>query len=338
MINVYDFFCGCGGASKGFQDANLEIVLGIDNDPDAASTFKRNFPRASFIENDIRNIKCSEIKKFINPFQKMLFCACAPCQPFSKQNSAKKSDDKRINLLSEFNRFIKYYHPDFIFVENVPGLQKIGSTEGPLNLFLKSIMLEGYSNYEVKILSAADYGVPQQRKRLIILAAKDYIVKFPQPTHGGNVPYSTIKEWIDGLPPLKAGETSLDDPDHSAANLSTRNLKRIRCIPEGGSRTDLPYSLRLKCHHGHKGHTDVYGRLSMNMPSSTLTTKCIILSNGRFGHPYEDRALSVREAACIQTFPRNFSFSGKLMSKARQIGNAVPPLLTKRIGEYLSTL
>jgi DNA (cytosine-5)-methyltransferase 1 len=148
------------------------------------------------------------------------------------------------------------------------------------------------------------------------------------------LPFSPIKDWILGLPKLPAGGVNLGDPDHCATQLSAVNLKRIQMTPEGGGRRDWPDYLKLNCHSDHTGHTDVYGRLAYDNLSSTLTTRCCSYSNGRFGHPTEDRAISVREAACIQTFPRHFTFTGSITSKARQIGNAVPPLLPKTIGQY----
>ncbi|WP_455653609.1 DNA cytosine methyltransferase, partial [Phascolarctobacterium sp.] len=181
---------------------------------------------------------------------------------------------------------------------------------------------------------AADYGVTQSRKRLIILAALVEQPILPLPTHGTQkTPYSTVGEWINNLPVINAGETSITDPDHCSTNLSELNLKRIKCTPPGGSRENWPDNLKLNCHKNHSGHTDVYGRLDYNKMAATLTTKCISYSNGRYGHPEQNRALSIREAACLQTFPRDFFFTGNLVQKARQVGNAVPPLLAQRIGE-----
>jgi DNA (cytosine-5)-methyltransferase 1 len=340
MISVYDFFSGCGGASQGFQDAEMEIRLGIDNDPDASATFRTNFPESFFINDNISDIKPKDIEYCINNSNKMLFCGCAPCQPFSKQNNFKSLNDDRINLLLELTRFIKFFRPDFIFVENVPGIQYFKIPSSPLELFLTSLHKYGYKKPCFKVISAAEYGVPQLRKRLIIIAALNHEISFPEPTHGKSEkqPFSPIKDWILGLPKLKAGETNRHDPDHCSTRLSLLNLKRIQMTPEGGGRKDWPDYLKLKCHKDHIGHTDVYGRLSYNKLSSTLTTKCCSYSNGRYGHPTEDRAISVREAACIQTFPRNFSFVGSLTAKARQVGNAVPPLLAKRIGQYFKSL
>jgi DNA (cytosine-5)-methyltransferase 1 len=144
-----------------------------------------------------------------------------------------------------------------------------------------------------------------------------------------------VQDWIGNLPRIRAGETHPDDQDHQAALLSDINLKRIALTPEGGNRESWPQNLWLDCHRDHKGHTDVYGRLSWNKPAAGLTTRCISYSNGRFGHPEQNRAISVREAACLQTFPRHYAFRGNLNSRARQIGNAVPPLMAQRFGEAI---
>jgi DNA (cytosine-5)-methyltransferase 1 len=186
------------------------------------------------------------------------------------------------------------------------------------------------------VVESRDYGVPQRRRRLVVMASRLGPLAFPRPTHGPNgasQSYSTVWQWIGALPPITAGETHADLPNHRASALSRLNLERIRATPEGGSRSAWPDHLKLDCHmNGHKGHTDVYGRMRKHAPASGLTTRCISLSNGRFGHPVQDRAISVREAACIQTFPLDFEFRGSLNSMARQVGNAVPVLLAQRLG------
>ncbi|WP_371254458.1 DNA cytosine methyltransferase [Pseudomonas oleovorans] len=190
----------------------------------------------------------------------------------------------------------------------------------------------GYS-YESMVVEAQWYGVPQKRSRLILLASRQHEARLPLPTHGKTgLPYSTVRDWISNLPPLKHGETSSIDRDHFAMKLSDINLERIKATPQGGGREHWPDRLILPCHRGYKGHIDVYGRLSWDKPAVGLTTKCISYSNGRFGHPSQDRAISLREAACLQTFPKTFQFTGSKASKARQVGNAVPPLMAKSVG------
>lgn len=333
MIRVFDFFSGCGGTSCGFKQAGLNIVLGLDIDHSAAETYKKNFPNADFIETDITTVDTQVLAPYMfESSEPVLFCGCAPCQPFSRQNKITNKDDPRRNLLSEFTRFVEAWLPDYIFIENVPGIQKLKSKDSPINKFTKKIKALGYK-FDIDVLPALWFGVPQTRERLVLLASKNSKISLPQRTHGiSTVPFATVRDWIWDLPPLKAGEAHESDKDHQAAKLSPLNLKRIQATPEGGNRECWPDELWLDCHKKYSGHSDVYGRLSWDKPASGLTTRCISYSNGRFGHPNQDRALSVREAACLQTFPRTYVFTGNLNSKARQIGNAVPPLMAKNIG------
>lgn len=336
MIKVFDFFSGCGGTSCGFQQAGMEIVMGLDIDPDAALTYRTNFPRAKFIETDIRNLSADALAPMLlDRSQPILFCGCAPCQPFSKQNLQKDVNDPRRSLLTEFGRFVESGLPDYIFIENVPGLQRVKGDDGPLHGFKSLLTRLGYS-YKIDVLPALWFGVPQTRERLVLLAGRFSEITFPAPTHGpGKLPFSTVFDWIGSLPSLEAGKTHHDDDDHQAAALTEINLNRISRTPEGKGRESWPKELWLECHRNHKGHTDVYGRLAWNKPAAGLTTRCISYSNGRFGHPDQNRAITIREAACLQTFPRYYAFKGKLNSKARQIGNAVPPLMAQRFGEAI---
>lgn len=336
MIDVVDFFSGCGGTSVGLAQAGFNIVMGLDNDPDAASTYRLNFPASRFIERDIRDISVETLGPlFAQKTRPMLFCGCAPCQPFSKQNRLLRAVDPRRTLLSEFQRFVVRWLPDFVLVENVPGMQRISDTDGPLASFATALLDLGYST-SVGVLPALWFGVPQKRDRLILLASRFEGLKLPEATHGaGKLPFATVRDWIGDLPKVKAGEIHRDDPDHQAASLSPLNMLRIRATPEGGGREYWPRDIWLECHKDHQGHSDVYGRLAWDKPASGLTTRCISYSNGRFGHPHQDRAITVREAACIQTFPRSYVFKGSHASRAKQVGNAVPPLMAKELGRSI---
>lgn len=340
-IRVFDFFSGCGGTSMGLKLAGMDIVLAIDTDKEALNTFEHNISPLKTINRDIRKIDTKEVDDIVALYKKdnyILFCGCAPCQPFSMQNKKRfKSDDDRIDLLSEFLKFVKKSKPDFILCENVPGIQKIGD-KGPLPNFINTLRKMGYHVPEPKIIHAQKYGIPQTRRRLVLIASKLGDISYPEETHGKNkLPYETVKNAIDYLPEIKAGEEYPDKenfPNHRCAALNKINLERIQCITEGQGRSDWPERLKLKCHATHNGHTDVYGRLTWDAPSVTLTTKCTNISNGRFGHPSQDRALSIREAACLQTFPRNFVFMGNSLGEmAKQVGNAVPVELAKIIGQ-----
>lgn len=313
----------------------MRIAAGLDNDPDAADTFRQNFPEAKFFESDIRQIQTSDVRRVLPRRGLTLFSGCAPCQPFSKQNRTKPTVDPRRLLLAEFQRFVIELLPDYVVVENVPGMQRVDSRArvNPFADFVGALRSAGYMvSYD--LLSAIHFGVPQVRRRLVLIASRTGVPSLPLRTHheeGKAVP--TVREWIHGLPKLNAGEVDPQDPDHAAMNLSPLNLERINATPEGGGRESWPPSLILDCHRGHSGHSDVYGRLSWNRPASAMTTRCLSYSNGRYGHPDQPRAISLREAACLQTFPRSFRFRGSLLSRGRQVGNAVPPLLAQRIGE-----
>ncbi len=331
-IQMIDFFSGCGGTSSGFMSAGFEILAGLDIDEDSSITYQKNFPGAKFFRGDIAQMDSNILEGVLHKRKKpLLFAGCAPCQPFSRQNKFQEGDDPRASLIMEFFRFIDMWKPEYIFIENVPGLQKIRHNS-PFTLFLKSISKIGY-NFEYKIVQALSYGVPQTRSRLVLLAHLKELqpIRIPDPTHAvpGKLPTATVRDFIFGMPRIGAGEKYAGDPDHQSSKLSALNLERIRAIPPGGSRADWPRHLWLNCHKEYKGHSDVYGRLKWNKPASGLTTKCHSFSNGRFGHPDQHRAISIREAALLQTFPMEYKFHGALTSKARQIGNAVPPLMAE---------
>lgn len=335
-VKVFDFFSGCGGSCKGFQDAGMEIVYALDNDPAARKTFESNFSGVEFCSKDITDVPTNVLDSVMEKCEghPKLFSASAPCQPFTKQRTIRPANDDRTNLLGHFQRFVEHYFPEYVFIENVPGLQNVQLTESPFADFLKMLDRLGYEK-AVKVIKSLDYGVPQRRRRLVVVASRLGKIGIPKATCGPkskNPEYSKVIDWIGDLPELRAGETDSIDSNHRAASLSELNLERIR-IP----RQDWPDRLKLNCHsNGYKGHTDVYTRMKWDRPASGLTTRCISLSNGRFGHPEQDRAISVREAACLQTFPRTFSFHGSLNSMARQIGNAVPVILAKHFGQHLN--
>lgn len=336
----YDFFSGCGGTSQGMREAGLSIKLGIDLDGDSANTYRKNFPTARFLQRDIRELRVRDIKPFISDSERrrpIVFGACAPCQPFSRHRRGMADGDERKDLLGEFHRFVRCYLPEYVFIENVPGLQSIDDQSGPFARFLRLLTRLGYWHAH-QIVVASHYGVPQHRRRLVLIASRLGPIDFPKPTHGPNgrrKKLPSVWEAIGHLPAIAAGEIHPKIPNHQAARLSDLNLKRIKATKSGGKRSDWPDELKLDCHRVYDGHTDVYGRMAKDLPSSALTTRCISLSNGRFGHPVQHRAISVREAACLQNFPMDFEFTGSLISTARQVGNAVPVAMAKVFGEAL---
>ena len=342
-VKVFDFFSGCGGASRGFKEAGMDVVFALDHDKDAKQTFEQNFPSAIFEAGDIRKVKEDFVLDLVDRERPhpVLFCGCAPCQPFTKQNTSRPqpNEDDRVPLLLEFLRFVKRCKPDIVFVENVPGIQNVPSDSEPLSDFLGGLKDAGYVKPTYASVPLKRYGVPQGRRRFLLLASRHGVLDLPPATHGpgtANPEFSTVRDWIGDLPKIAAGETDPEVPDHRAAGLSTLNLERIRETPEGGGNVNWPENLRLPCHQATNGYTDVYGRMSWDLPASGLTTRCISYSNGRFGHPQQDRAISVREAACLQTFPMDFRFFGNLNSKARQIGNAVPVRLATVVGRHVA--
>ncbi len=338
-MRVFDFFSGCGGTSAGLRAAGLEVAVGLDCDREAGLTFRRNFPEAIFVERDIRGVRARELDGLVgrDRVHPIVFTACAPCQPFSKQNRQKRADDRRTSLLDELRRFVRRFRPEYLFVENVPGMQRgCDVSEGPLAGFVSFLERAGYSTRH-DVVQSARYGVPQFRQRLLLAATRLGPMELPSPTHGSgtaNPAYPTVWEAIGSYPPLAAGDEHPFVPNHRACSLSPMNLARIRATPEGGSRRDWPPGLVLDCHRAYDGHSDVYGRLRRDRPAAALTTRCVSLSNGRFGHPVQDRALSVREAAAVQTFDDGFVFEGSINSMAQQIGNAVPVRLAQVFGRH----
>lgn len=334
-----DFFSGCGGASQGLRQAGYDIVLGLDCDKDAAASYRANFSEASFFEGDIREIHEADVAAVIqakNPQnQPLLMAACAPCQPFSSQNKFKSGKDNRRTLLDETHRFIRKLMPEYIMIENVPGIQKVDeNVEGPYRRFISFITAAGY-HYKAFIAKSEQYGVPQKRKRFVLLASRLGAINIPPATHGnGLVPYTTVRDFIGGYPSLAAGCACPEDKLHVAAAMKEINLTRIMHTPEGGDRRNWPAHLVNECHKNYKGHTDTYGRMNWHLPAPTLTTKCHSYSNGRFGHPdtNQNRAISIREASRLQTFPNDYVFHGTLGAMARQIGNAVPCRLAEQFG------
>ncbi|MDX6670885.1 MAG: (cytosine-5)-methyltransferase 1 [Solirubrobacteraceae bacterium] len=335
VIDVADFFCGCGGTSTGLRAAGMEIALGLDFDRDAGKTFRRNFPEAFFIDRNIVTVSPEEVEKLLEARSgPLLVSACAPCQPYSSFVKRPVRDERR-TLLLRLLPFIELLEPEFVFIENVPGLKSEEAPAGTFARFCKALRGVGY-DVSSAVVDCQAYGVPQRRRRLVILASRLGPIDVPPPTHGRGpdvLPVSTVWEWIGDLPPLGHGETHPDVPNHVSSALTELNLRRIRATPPGGGRLDWPSELRLTCHEDHRGHSDVYGRMASDAPAPVLTTKCTSISNGRFGHPFADRPISVREAACIQTFPLDFVFEGGIKSSTRQVGNAVPVLLAQRMGE-----
>ena len=226
--------------------------------------------------------------------------------------------------------------PRAVLVENVPGMAKVKGNS-TFKRFVSTLKRNGYS-IDVAVLDAKGFGVPQTRRRLVLLAFKGKSVCLPVPSYGkGRRNYRTVRDAIEHFPVLGAGQSVEEVANHRAASLTDINLERLSNTPsDGGDRRSWPESLQLKCHsNGYKGHTDVYGRLAWDQPAPTLTGRCHSISNGRYAHPEQNRAISLREAAALQSFPDNYEFFGRLTHIALQIGNAVPVRFAEALAKQL---
>lgn len=367
MFKAIDVFSGVGGLSCGLIRSGFDVKVAIEIDHDTAATYKSYPPlsKTHVINKDIRNVHGEEIFKVakIKKSELYLLAGCPPCQNFSSQNRLGNEIDfnEKTRLLNEFLRLVKEMYPPFILMENVPGLTK-GNNKLILDQFISDLQNSESSDVTKQyhiiygILNAADYSVPQSRKRFVLHAVRKdlknkldeigVMFTLPKPTHsqdgeGGLKKWITVNEAIEDLPPIQAGEKFYSEKikNHYAANLSPINLKRLEIIRKnGGSRNGLPDELKLECHKNHNGHMDVYGIMNGEVPSPTITCGCTSISKGRFGHPTQNRAISVREAARLQTFPDDFVFHESITKAAIQIGNAVPIKLVEASGIDLNRI
>ncbi|MCM1034763.1 MAG: DNA cytosine methyltransferase [Paludibacter sp.] len=338
-IEVIDLFCGIGGLSFGMKSKGFDILAGYDLDSTCQYAYETN-NEAKFIYKDIKTVSADEIRSQYSKNSIRVLAGCAPCQPFSSYAfKNKKKDPNKYDLLYEFGRLVEDVEPDIVTMENVA--QILSFKEKPvLQDFVELLRRKDYKVW-VNPVYCPDYGVPQTRRRLVLLASKFGNIELIPPTHTIDN-YVKVKDVIGNLPELKAGETDKNDPLHRAKVLSPLNMQRIRSTPYGGSWRNWPEELILKCHKSEKGRSfgSVYGRMVWERPAPTMTTQCTGLGNGRFGHPEQDRAISVREAALIQTFPKTYKFFANekdvaITKASRYIGNAVPPKLGEVIAESI---
>jgi len=331
-IKAVDFFCGAGGLTHGLKLAGIEVFAGVDVDESCKETYEYN-NSAEFINKSIVKITAKEVKdifaKHSTKSDYTMIAGCAPCQPYSAMNTRKRKDDDRKTLLDEFRRIIKGVHPHFVLMENVSGL----NLDNPYFVkFLDMLHSKGY-RYEYKVLNAKNFSVAQNRKRLFLIATRLKRVKlsFENIVEKNSI---TLKDVIYELEPIAHNKPSRYDPLHKSKVLNEINLKRIKATPKnGGLRSAWSEELKLPCHRKKEVFLDNYGRLSWDKLSSTITTKFHEYYSGRFGHPEQDRALSLREGALIQSFPKSYKFIGKENQIARQIGNAVPVNLARAVAE-----
>ena len=318
---AFDLFSGCGGLTSGLTQGGFKVLGSVDNDPRSVETYRANHNEVTVWDVDIRDLDPAEILSSLGlkVGDLDLLAGCPPCQGFSTMrtlNGALSIDDPRNDLLLEVIKFVDGLRPKAVMIENVPGL----ADDDSFSDFCKHMESEGYIGTP-RVFDAADFGVPQRRRRLIYLAGLRMEIPFAEPINRT----MTVRDAIGELP--KAGESG--DPLHDMSeSRSQRIMQLIRRIPkDGGSRTDLPEEDQLDCHKRCNGFKDVYGRMAWGDVSPTITSGCFNPSKGRFLHPEEDRAITMREAALLQGFPNTYKFparSGKTIV-ATMIGNALPP-------------
>jgi DNA (cytosine-5)-methyltransferase 1 len=302
-IAVIDLFCGIGGLSYGFVMENFDVISGYDNDISCKYIYETN-NKAIFHTEDVSQLSGEKIKQEFGSKLKILV-GCAPCQPFSSYSfKVKKKDEKKLNLLYSFARLIEEVQPTVVSMENVPQLV---NTHIFKDFYNKMIELKYKVSFQ--IVFCPDYGIPQRRKRLVLLASQLGDISLISKTH---LPenYVTVKDTIGNLKPVNAGEFDTNDPFHRARKLSDLNLQRIKKTKEGSSWKSWSQDLVLDCFKkpSGKSYGSVYGRMKWNELAPTMTTHCTGLGNGRFGHPEQDRAITLREAALFQTFPLKYKF------------------------------
>lgn len=332
-IAAVDLFCGAGGLSHGLIKENIVVKAGFDIDSTCQYAYEQN-NNAPYIIKDVAEVSGDEISKLFEENEISVLAGCAPCQPFSKYTQGQNSQkDQKWGMLYEFSRLIDEVNPDIVTMENVPQVIRHAVYKD----FVSNLERSGYFVHS-EVVYCPNYGIPQTRQRLVLLASKIGKISLIPTTHKPDN-YKTVKETIGHLTPIRHGQKSSKDPLHMSSSLSEINLKRMKASKPDGSWLDWDKSLIADCHRkeGRQTYRSVYGRMSWQNPSPTITTQFTGFGNGRFGHPSQNRALSLREGALLQTFPENYEFNSPkepitIKHVARMIGNAVPVDLGKVIG------
>ncbi len=334
QIAAVDLFCGVGGLTHGLTRAGVDVRVGIDLDPACRFPMEANND-ARFIEADVADLLPSDILSAFEGSSVSLLAGCAPCQPFSSYSQSARKDGPHEDweLLSSFSKLVMAVRPTLVTMENVPPLRR-----QPIFRDFVAALAEAEYFVDFAVIDGRDIGLPQRRQRLVLVASRLGPITIPEAAKQ----QVTVREVISDLPPIEAGKSDPNDPLHASASLSNLNLARIRHSRPGGTWRDWPEELIAKCHTRESGSTypSVYGRMEWDQPAPTMTTQCYGFGNGRFGHPEQDRAISLREAAMLQSFPKDYEFvpddaSVNFNSLGRMIGNAVPVLLGEYIGEVL---
>jgi DNA (cytosine-5)-methyltransferase 1 len=333
-VEAIDLFCGIGGLTYGLQQANIKVLAGLDNDKSCQYSYEKN-NNVDFICKDVTKYDFREMKDMYSKDSIKVLAGCAPCQTFSSHTFKvrNREDDIRWNMIDHFLRGIKEIEPDIISMENVRGITRT-------KIFSKFIEQVEKLDYKVsyEVVNCADYGMPQNRNRLVFLASKLGNIDIPKKTHTkeNHIP---IKNIIKKLPRIKCGTSNKKDKVHVSRNLSELNIKRIKQSIPNGTWRDWDPKLLPDCYKKESGQTysTVYGRMSWDKVSPTITTQFSSYGSGRFGHPEQDRAISIREGALLQTFPKDYDFGEEIrtVEVSRHIGNAVPPELGVIIGNTI---
>ena len=333
-LKAIDVFAGGGGLTVGLKRAGFQVVAAVETDEHAYNTYKANHPEVHVIKQDIRTISGESLLALAGERQIDLLAGCPPCQGFTSLTSKYRRQDERNTLVLEMGRLVEEIRPSAVMMENVPGLVRKGK-----NLYdnLKEMLCDLGYKLSDGILEVADYGVPQYRKRLVLLGGLNFQINLPSPTHsregqGGLKAWKTVRDAIGKTPTPRTlreakGHGKIQESDwHIVRSLSAQNVTRIKYAEAGGTWTTIPEEIRPKCHkQNYRGFTNVYGRMEWERPSPTITGGCTTFSKGRFGHPVEDRTISVREAATLQTFPADYRFDTPYMEHVCNIiGNALP--------------
>ena len=351
-LTATDLFAGCGGLSLGLSRAGFRVVSAVEIDSAAANTYRVNHPRTRLIHQDISDVSAEDLLPRRTKQGIHLVAGCAPCQGFCSLTNKNKKEDPRNRLVLEMSRIIEEVLPDAVLMENVPGLLHRGRPL--LEEFVRRLRANGYY-VQSRVVQMADYGVPQSRRRLVMLAGRGFAIPFPEQTHAKRprpdldwMPWVTVRQALPknwGAPTRMHAARSAGPRRHNwhiVRDLQPQTKARLAAAVPGGSWQDLHERLRPNCHQGgYVGFTNVYGRMSWNQASPTITAGCTTPAKGRFGHPDRRRTtISVREAASLQTFPEEYDFATDHIEKVCElIGNAVPPKFAETIGtQILATL
>ena len=338
-IEAIDLFCGAGGLTFGLQNVGIKVLAGVDIDPNCRYPYEEN-NNSQYIDKSVENIQGAFLRKLYSKSSVRVLAGCAPCQPFSSYSQGKRgTQDDKWKLLRELSRLVLESKPHIVTMENVPKL----ANHSVFQEFIKTLKRNKYQ-VTYQVVKCEKYGLPQTRRRLVLMASRLGEIRLPP------APEDTCSETVRSaigscrhLHKIDAGTNASKDPLHRSAALSETNFKRIKCSKPGGTWRDWDESLRAECHKAESGRSypSVYGRMVWDKPSPTITTQYYGFGNGRFGHPEQDRAISLREGAVLQSFPRSYKFTPPghpigFKAIGLMVGNAVPPLLGRLIGRSIT--